>query len=157
MIGLSFKKRFKILFNDAQAFTLQVDRKWCQSNVTMVLFAIQRWENGMPSYKTHWNFIQSNTRMLMERALGLLEGKFEILLKIVDIPLHHSQTWWWFAYAYITCVLSIQMPLIWTKLWRHKKNHKQKQIQHLITSKELINSKWLKNKSNKWRGYKIEA
>jgi hypothetical protein len=27
----------------------------------------------------------------------------------------------------------------------------------LITSKELINSKWLKNKSNKWRGYKIEA
>ncbi len=25
----------------------------------------------------------------MERALGLLEGKFAILLKIVDIPLHH--------------------------------------------------------------------
>jgi hypothetical protein len=28
-------------------------------------------------------------RMLMERAFGMLEGKFQILLKIIDIPLHH--------------------------------------------------------------------
>jgi hypothetical protein len=45
--------------------------------------------NEMPRYKMHWNFIQSNTRILMEKAFGMLEEKFKILLKKVNIPLHH--------------------------------------------------------------------
>jgi hypothetical protein len=40
------------------------------------------------------------------------------------------------------------MVLIWVELWRLKDKYKQKQIQHLATSKELIYSKWLKNQSN---------
>jgi len=40
-------------------------------------------------YKTHWNFIQSNTRMPVERTFGMLKSRFRILLKRVNIPLHH--------------------------------------------------------------------
>ncbi len=37
-------------------------------------------KNEMPRYKTHWNFIKSNTRMLIKKAFGMLEEKFFFLL-----------------------------------------------------------------------------
>jgi hypothetical protein len=46
-------------------------------------------KNGLPRYKAHWNFIQSSTRMLIERTFGMLKRRFRILLKRVDIPLRH--------------------------------------------------------------------
>jgi hypothetical protein len=46
-------------------------------------------KDGMPRYKAHWNFIQSSTRMLVERTFGMLKSEFKILLKEVNIPLHH--------------------------------------------------------------------
>jgi hypothetical protein len=46
-------------------------------------------KDGLPKYKAHWNFIQFNTRMSMERTFGMLKGKFKILPKIVNIPLCH--------------------------------------------------------------------
>ncbi|HYP42886.1 MAG TPA: transposase family protein [Candidatus Nitrosocosmicus sp.] len=39
--------------------------------------------------KQYWNFIQSSTRMAVERAFGILKGRWRILLKRIDIPLHH--------------------------------------------------------------------
>jgi hypothetical protein len=30
---------------------------------------------GLPRRKAHWNFIQSNTRMAVERAFGILKGR----------------------------------------------------------------------------------
>jgi hypothetical protein len=46
-------------------------------------------KDGLPRYKAHWNFIQSSTKMSVERAFGMLKGKFKLLLKRVDIPLRH--------------------------------------------------------------------
>jgi hypothetical protein len=46
-------------------------------------------KDGLPRYKAHCNFIQSSTRMSMERTFGILKGKFKFLLKEVNIPLHH--------------------------------------------------------------------
>jgi len=46
-------------------------------------------KGGLPRYKTHWNFIQSSTRMLVERDFGMLKGRFRILLKRINIPLRH--------------------------------------------------------------------
>jgi hypothetical protein len=43
----------------------------------------------LPRYKTHWNFIQSSTRMSMEKTFEMMKGRFKILLKKVNIPLHH--------------------------------------------------------------------
>ncbi len=60
-------------------------------------------KNGMPKYKTHWNFIRSNTRMLMGKTFGMLEEKFKILQKRVDIPLHHMSN---LVIAYICIVNS---------------------------------------------------
>jgi len=49
----------------------------------------QNEKDGLPRYKTHLNFIQSSTRMSVERTFGMLKGRFRILLKIIDIPLCH--------------------------------------------------------------------
>jgi hypothetical protein len=46
-------------------------------------------KDGLPKYTAHWNFIQSSTRMSVERAFGMLKGRFKILLKKLDIPLCH--------------------------------------------------------------------
>lgn len=42
---------------------------------------------GFPREKAHWNFIQSSTRMAVERAFGILKGRWRILLKRIDMPL----------------------------------------------------------------------
>ncbi len=46
-------------------------------------------KNGLLRYKTHWNFIQYNIRVLVERDFGMLKSRFIILQKRVDIPLSH--------------------------------------------------------------------
>ena len=35
----------------------------------------------------HWNFVQSSTRMCIERAFGMLKGRWRILLKRIDAHL----------------------------------------------------------------------
>ena len=39
--------------------------------------------------KAFWNFIQSSTRMVVERAFGILKGRWRILLKRIDMPLQN--------------------------------------------------------------------
>ena len=35
----------------------------------------------------HWNYVQSSTRMCVERAFGMLKGRWRILLKRIDVHL----------------------------------------------------------------------
>ena len=39
--------------------------------------------------KAFWNFIQSSTRMAVERAFGILKDRWRILLKRIDMPLQN--------------------------------------------------------------------
>ncbi len=43
--------------------------------------------DGLEPYKAHWNFIQSSTRMCVERAFGILKGRWRIIQKRADVPL----------------------------------------------------------------------
>ena len=44
-------------------------------------------KDGLSREEYHWNFIQSSTRMCVERAFGMLKGRWRILLKRVDVHL----------------------------------------------------------------------
>ncbi len=67
--------------------------------VRNVVYPIQPWlyskvdKDGLLRYKAHWNFIQSSTRMLIERAFKMLKGRFRILLKRVEF--HCATCWIW--------------------------------------------------------------
>ena len=43
--------------------------------------------NGLEPYKAHWNFIQSSSRMCVERAFGILKGRWRVIQKRADVPL----------------------------------------------------------------------
>jgi hypothetical protein len=45
----------------------------------------------LPRAKCHWNFIQSSTRMDVERVFGILKGRWRIILKRIDMSLRHVQ------------------------------------------------------------------
>ena len=44
-------------------------------------------KDGLPRAKAHWNFIQSSTKMVVERAFGILKRRWRIMLKRIDMPL----------------------------------------------------------------------
>ena len=44
-------------------------------------------KDELPRIKTHWNFIQSLTKMAVERAFDILKGRWRIILKRFDMPL----------------------------------------------------------------------
>ena len=44
-------------------------------------------KEGLSRKKAHWNFIHSSTCMAVERAFGILKGRWRILLKRIDMPL----------------------------------------------------------------------
>ena len=46
-------------------------------------------QDELSKEKAHWNFIQSSTRMVVERAFGCLKGRWRILLKRIDVPLEN--------------------------------------------------------------------
>ena len=46
-------------------------------------------KDGLSREKAFWNFIQSSTRMAVERAFGILKGRWRILLKRIDMPLQN--------------------------------------------------------------------
>jgi hypothetical protein len=47
----------------------------------------RRVDCALPPYKAHWNFIQSSTRMSVERAFGILKCRWRIIMKRMDCPL----------------------------------------------------------------------
>jgi hypothetical protein len=44
---------------------------------------------SLPAYKAHWNFIQSSTRMCVERAFGILKCRWRIIMKRMECPLKY--------------------------------------------------------------------
>ena len=44
-------------------------------------------KDGLTREEYHWNFVQSSTRMCVERAFGMLKGRWRILLKRIDVHL----------------------------------------------------------------------
>jgi len=46
-------------------------------------------KTGLSRKKQYWNFNQSSTRMVVERAFGILKGRWRILLKKIDMPLRN--------------------------------------------------------------------
>ena len=44
-------------------------------------------KDGLSREEYHWNFVQSSTRMCVERAFGMLKGRWRILLKRMDVHL----------------------------------------------------------------------
>jgi hypothetical protein len=45
------------------------------------------YSDGLEPYKAHWNFIQSSTYMCVERAFGILKGRWRIIQKRAYVPL----------------------------------------------------------------------
>ena len=46
-------------------------------------------KDGLSREQYHWNFAQSSTRMCIERAFGMLKGRWRVLLKRVDVHLRN--------------------------------------------------------------------
>ena len=44
-------------------------------------------KDGLTREEYHWNYVQSSTRMCIERAFGMLKGRWRILLKRVNVHL----------------------------------------------------------------------
>ena len=44
-------------------------------------------KDGLTKEEYYWNFVQSSSRMCVERAFGMLKGRWRILLKKIDIHL----------------------------------------------------------------------
>ena len=44
-------------------------------------------KDGLSREEYHWNYVQSSTRMCVERAFGMLKGRWRILLKRIDVHL----------------------------------------------------------------------
>lgn len=46
-------------------------------------------KDGLSREEYHWNYVQSSTRMCVERAFGMLKGRWRILLKRIDVALEN--------------------------------------------------------------------
>jgi hypothetical protein len=44
-------------------------------------------KDGLTREEYHWKYAQNNTRMCVERAFGMLKGRWRILLKRIDVQL----------------------------------------------------------------------
>jgi hypothetical protein len=88
-LGSFPKNKVRKSSDERQIFTLQVDRRFSYPMQPWFYYPFKGERDGLPKYKAHWNFIQSNTRMLVERTFGILKGRFRILFKKVNIPLCH--------------------------------------------------------------------
>jgi hypothetical protein len=62
---------------------------------------------GLSRAKAHWNYIQSSTRMAVERAFGILKGWWRIILKRVDMPLRHLPN------LFTTCICLYNLCIIY--------------------------------------------
>jgi hypothetical protein len=69
-------------------------------------------KEGMSKAKAHWNFIQSSTRMAVERAFGILKERWRILLKRINMPLKHVPDLVTACICLHNCALSMATTLI---------------------------------------------
>ena len=52
-----------------------------------MLAPFRGYKDGLTREEYNWNFVQSSTRMCIERAFGMLKGRWRILLKSIDVHL----------------------------------------------------------------------
>ena len=52
-----------------------------------MLAPFKGYNDGLSREEYHWNFVQSSTRMCVERAFGMLKGRWRILLKTINVHL----------------------------------------------------------------------
>ena len=72
-------------------------------------------KDGLSREEYHWNFVQSFTRMCVERAFGMLKGRWRILLKRVDVHLKNVPD------LVLTCLVLHNMCIIFgDDFWRQE-------------------------------------
>ena len=72
-------------------------------------------KDGLSREEYHWNFVQSSTRMCVERAFGMLKGRWRILLKRVDVHLKNVPD------LVLTCLVLHNMCIIFgDSFWRQE-------------------------------------
>ena len=70
-------------------------------------------KDGLSREEYHWNYVQSSTRMCVERAFGMLKGRWRILLKRIDIALENVSD------LVSTCLMLHNICIIFgDELWR---------------------------------------
>ena len=73
-------------------------------------------KDGLSREEYHWNYVQSSTRMAVERAFGMLKGRWQILLKRIDVHLKNVPD------LVATCLILHNMCLVfgdtfWKQEW----------------------------------------
>ena len=72
-------------------------------------------KDGLSREEYHWNFVQSSTRMCVERAFGMLKGRWRILLKRMDVHLKNVPD------MVSTCLILHNMCIIFgDSFWREE-------------------------------------
>jgi hypothetical protein len=72
-------------------------------------------KDGLSREEYHWNFAQSSTRMCVERAFGMLKGRWRILLKRIDVHLRNVPD------LVSTCLVLHNMCIIFgDSFWRNE-------------------------------------
>ena len=62
-------------------------------------------QDGLTREEYHWNFVQNSTWMCVERAFGILKGRWRILLKRIDVHLKKILNLWAHVWYFITFAL----------------------------------------------------
>ena len=80
-------------------------------------------KDGLTREEYHWNFVQSSTRMCVERAFGMLKGRWRILSKRVDVNLKNMSD------LVSTCLVLYNMCIIfgdtfWKEEWIREATNK---------------------------------
>jgi len=88
-LGSLSKNKFKKLCNEGQAFALQINKNDVYLMQPWFYSSFKGEKDELLKYKTHWNFIQSRYKDVNEKKIGMLKRMFRILLKRINIPLHH--------------------------------------------------------------------
>ena len=63
-------------------------------------------KDGLSREEYNWNFVQSSTRMCVERTFGMLKGRWRIFLKMIDVHLKNVSD------LILTCLVLHNMCLI---------------------------------------------
>ena len=79
-------------------------------------------KDGLTREEYHWNYVQSSTRMCVERAFGMLKGRWRILLKRMDVHLKNVPD------LVSTCLLHHNICIIfgddfWKNEWLQEATH----------------------------------
>ena len=88
-------------------------------------------KDGLPTAKAHWNFIQSSTRMAVERAFGILKGRWRIMLKRIDMPLRHVPN------LVITCICLHNLCIIHQNKFDDEWTKEGEKIMHMDSTNQL--------------------